>query len=282
MARIRSIKPEFWSDEQVMECSPMARLMFIGIWNFCDDAGNHPLSEKTIKALVFPGDSIDSASIRRLLVELSSNALLRFYECSGKAYLNIKGWRHQKIDRPTIKHPDFYEGIEVFPDDLWPAGQVVDEQSTSNRRVIDEPSPPEEEGKGNRKGKGEDQEHLSPDESGDVGEQPSGKKPEKPIPFDWIMARYNEICGHSFKGAATMTAERKKNITKCWARKVNGIPIFQSGNFWKEYFAWCLREPRWHGKAGESWKASLEFLTRHDIVDRVIDEMVLEGVLASE
>ena len=41
MARIRSIKPEFWTAEQVMECSPMARLLFIGMWNFCDDGGNH-------------------------------------------------------------------------------------------------------------------------------------------------------------------------------------------------------------------------------------------------
>jgi hypothetical protein len=96
------------------------------------------------------------------------------------------------------------------------------------------------------------------------------------------MGRYNEICGHSFKGAATMTEERTKNITKCWARKVNGVLVFQSGNFWKEYFAWCLRDPHWHGEPGKSWKASLEFLTTPRIVDRVVDEMILEGVLASE
>lgn len=260
----------------------MARLMFIGIWNFCDDAGNHPLSEKTIKALVFPGDDIDSSTIRRLLVELSANALLRFYECSGKPYLNVKGWRHQKIDRPTIKHPDFDDGIEVFSDDIWPAAHVVDECSTNARRMLDEPSPPEGNRKGNRIGRGEDQEHLSPDESGDVDDKLADKKHDRQIPFDWIMTKYNEICGHSFKGAATMTAERKKNITKCWGRKVNGVLVFQSGNFWKEYFTWCLRDPHWHGEVGKAWKASLEFVTRHDIVDRVIDEMVLEGVLVNE
>lgn len=148
MARIRTIKPEFWSSEQVMECSPLARLLFIGLWNFCDDAGNHPLSEKTIKALVFPGDSIDSTSIRRALVELSSNDLLRLYECSGKLYLNVRGWKHQKIDRPTMKYPGFDEGMEVFPDVIWPGGYVVDDPSTSIRRVFDEPSPPEWKGKG--------------------------------------------------------------------------------------------------------------------------------------
>ena len=70
MARIRTVKPEFWSSEQVMSCRPMARLLFIGIWNFCDDGGNHPLSPRTIKALVFPGDDITAEEVSSLLGEL--------------------------------------------------------------------------------------------------------------------------------------------------------------------------------------------------------------------
>lgn len=50
MARIRSIKPEFWTSEQVMALSPLARLAFLGMWNFCDDAGIHPASAKTLNA----------------------------------------------------------------------------------------------------------------------------------------------------------------------------------------------------------------------------------------
>ena len=30
-----------WTSEQIVECSPIARLLFIGMWNFCDDGGNH-------------------------------------------------------------------------------------------------------------------------------------------------------------------------------------------------------------------------------------------------
>lgn len=107
MARIRTIKPEFWTSEQVMECQPLARLLFIGLWNFCDDGGNHPASAKTLKALVFPGDDISATDVQRLLDELSSNDLLAYYEHSGKRYLHVRGWKHQKIDRPTIKHPDY-------------------------------------------------------------------------------------------------------------------------------------------------------------------------------
>lgn len=100
MARIRSIKPEFWSSEQVMECSTNARLLFIGLWNFCDDAGRMTLSPKRIKAQVFSSDDVTAEDVRRLIDELSSNDLLHLYEVEGKEFLQVTGWHHQKIDRP--------------------------------------------------------------------------------------------------------------------------------------------------------------------------------------
>lgn len=178
MARIRTIKPEFWSSEQVMECQPLARLLFIGIWNFCDDGGNHPDSEKTIKARVFPGDEISSSSIRRMLDELSSNGLLSFYEHSGKRYLHVSGWEHQRIDKPTFKYPEFVQSLVVSSsppvgagtDDNQkpgPVGNSVGEFSTNIRPPLDEASSnpllgldPGREGKGNRKGEEQDQEHV--------------------------------------------------------------------------------------------------------------------------
>ncbi len=44
MARIRTTKPEFWSSAQIIELSRDARLLFIGMWNFCDDNGRHKAS----------------------------------------------------------------------------------------------------------------------------------------------------------------------------------------------------------------------------------------------
>ncbi|MGY4614791.1 hypothetical protein ACVWZ4_000018 [Bradyrhizobium sp. USDA 4472] len=107
MARYRTIKPEFWSSEQVMECSPIARLMFIGIWNFADDAGRCSYSPKTIKAQIFPGDDITVETIRGMVDELSSNGLVRLYVVDGKEYLQVTGWHHQKIDKPQKpRHPE--------------------------------------------------------------------------------------------------------------------------------------------------------------------------------
>lgn len=108
MSRIRSIKPEFWSSEQVMNCSRESRLFFIGMWNFADDSGRLSVAEKTLKAQIFPGDlDVDSQMIRRMLVELSSNYLIRIYEVAEHEYLEITGWHHQRIDRPRpSKYPD--------------------------------------------------------------------------------------------------------------------------------------------------------------------------------
>ena len=110
MARIRTIKPEFWTSEQVMECSPLARLLFIGLWNFCDDAGRMALSPKRIKAQILPSDDITAADVLGMLRELSENGLIRFYVVGDKELLAVTGWHHQRIDKPqkpqTPEPPD--------------------------------------------------------------------------------------------------------------------------------------------------------------------------------
>lgn len=100
MARIRTIKPEFWTNERVMECSVSARLLFIGMWNFADDLGRMPLAPKTIKAQIMPSDDVSSDTILGMVEELSGNGLVLLYEVDGRKYIQITGWQHQRIDKP--------------------------------------------------------------------------------------------------------------------------------------------------------------------------------------
>ena len=130
MARYRTVKPEFWTSEQVIECSTNARLMFIGMWNFADDAGRLPLSLKSIKAQIFPSDDISLDTIRRMIDELSTNRLVDIYVVDDKEYLQITGWHHQKIDRPQ---PCKYQAPPAIPEN----------HSTNDRRTF----APEEKGK---------------------------------------------------------------------------------------------------------------------------------------
>lgn len=106
MARIRSVKPEFWTSEQIAECSPTARLAFIGMWNFCDDYGVHPASCARLKMEVFPADAISSADVRRMIDELLANGLLQEYKIAGTLYWLVTGFdKHQKPDTKTGKYP---------------------------------------------------------------------------------------------------------------------------------------------------------------------------------
>jgi hypothetical protein len=163
MARIRTVKPEFWTSEQVMECSPIARLAFIGMWSFCDDAGIHPASAKTLKAEVFPGDDITATEIEALVGELLATDLLVEYEAAGKRYWHVTGWHHQRIDQPTYKHPrpdgTIPEGAARRRADQQKAPRSSSvraefaEQSQGNLRVLDGCSSPEGKGK---EGSGQD------------------------------------------------------------------------------------------------------------------------------
>lgn len=106
MARIRTIKPEFWTSDQVMSVSRDARLLFIGMWNFADDGGNQPANAKTIKAQVFPFDELTESDVHGFIDELIAVGLLETYEADCRWYWNIPTWKkHQKIDQPTYRHP---------------------------------------------------------------------------------------------------------------------------------------------------------------------------------
>ena len=107
MARIRTIKPEFWTDERVGECSPTARLLFVATWNFADDEGGIERSAKQLKAQAFPYDQIDCEP---LIQELLEAGLLVEYQADGKKYLHIKGFSdHQKIEKKARPRYPVYE-----------------------------------------------------------------------------------------------------------------------------------------------------------------------------
>jgi len=130
VARIRSIKPEFWTSEQVADCSPTARLLFIGMWSFCDDYGIHPASAKRLKMEVFPADSFTLDQVEGWVDELRNAGLITEYTAEGSEYWAVTGWKHQKIEKKQQKYPS-------------PVQASVNEQSPTNRRPIADSSAPE-------------------------------------------------------------------------------------------------------------------------------------------
>lgn len=108
MARIRTIKPEFFLSEQVGSVSFAARLLFAGLWTIADREGRLRWQPKRIKAQVFPHDEIE---LHRLAEELvtavpehgNGAPLVVFYADEGGVYAWIPEFvKHQ---RPHPKEP---------------------------------------------------------------------------------------------------------------------------------------------------------------------------------
>jgi hypothetical protein len=104
MARIRSIKPEFWVSEQVTACEIPARLTFIGLWTFSDDEGRHPASIQRLRLEVFPGDAnISLADVEGWVNQLRTQGLVVQYDGQEHGMLwQITGWHHQRIPKASV------------------------------------------------------------------------------------------------------------------------------------------------------------------------------------
>ncbi len=100
MARIRSIKPGFFTDEDLADVSRDARLFFIGLWCHADEAGILEDRPKQLLAKVFPHDrDLTVKDTLRHLYELDDlNFIIRYFdEESGKKYIHIRNWKdHQR------------------------------------------------------------------------------------------------------------------------------------------------------------------------------------------
>lgn len=103
MARIRTIKPGFFTSEDVAALSLRARYTWIGLWTQVDDAGRMKANARVIKGALYPLDEdITPADITADLRELKRKGRIELYTVDGTEYLAITGWAtHQVINRPT-------------------------------------------------------------------------------------------------------------------------------------------------------------------------------------
>lgn len=145
MARIRTIKPEFFTSEDIVSLSPMARLLYIALWCEADKEGRLGWKPRTFKMRYLPGDDCDVAALCDELIEAG---LVKLYG-DGLAYIPQFA-RHQHIN-PR-------ESASVLPPPNDASARVTDGEST--RR---------EEGKGK-----EGKEHASDDTA--VAYEPDGFK----------------------------------------------------------------------------------------------------------
>lgn len=76
MARIRTIKPEFFTSEDIVSLSPLARLLYIAMWCEADRMGRMQWKPLTFKLRYFPADACD---INALCQEIVDRGLVVLY-----------------------------------------------------------------------------------------------------------------------------------------------------------------------------------------------------------
>lgn len=103
MARIRTMKPEYWGDEKLAPLAPIHRLVFLGLISQADDAGRLLDSVRYLDGLLF--SRTDDQSCAESLVVLNELEVIeRGCTASGQPVIQITNWaRHQKIEKPNLK-----------------------------------------------------------------------------------------------------------------------------------------------------------------------------------
>lgn len=170
MAKMRGIKPETFTDDKFLQLTPLARLLFIGMWTEACDNGHVEDNAVQLKVRLLPMDSCD---VGDLISEMVNTGQVQ--RCDG--YLKVvKLTEHQRIDRRYLQFCEWCEHDEhttftpenKLPRTADPSGtrRVHDGHSSGARRVhVDE---------------GEKKVKVRGDES-----PRSRRSPERPIPEDW-------------------------------------------------------------------------------------------------
>ena len=152
MARIRTVKPEFFRHEALYEaekaCGLPLRLAFAGLWTACDREGRFVWKPRALKLDALPYDDVDFATV---LDALAAHGFIVKYETGGASYGHIPSWaKHQHVNQR--------ECASLIPAPDGPASESPAPDGTDARTCTHLPAPVVSRGEGEGKGREEEKE----------------------------------------------------------------------------------------------------------------------------
>lgn len=239
--RIRTVKPEFWTDEDLAEVSEPALILALALINYADDEGYFRANPKLIEGALFPIRNL-SVSIHGALTELSNAGFLcTGIGSDGKQYGYLRNFRkHQRIQRPTsskIKHLCTFTEDSANPHGAFTEASPP-EQGTGNREQGIPPTPCEGDGPAFEE---EETAGDEPEEKLILSEQDSAPQNQNPAapPGAPDLAKIRRA------GRAEKKRKRVELVTPRMAR-IGGMVPGRSADrrwTWQEYEALCDIEP---------------------------------------
>ena len=224
--KMRGIKPDFWTDEDVVEVSAFARLLFVGLWQMACDNGHIKDSPKRIKMSILPADDVD---IKSLLGELVEVGLVR----RSGGWISVPNLgKHQRIDRRYFLTCEHAGCVKPAVGDAENPPVPADPTTGTRRGHAGATPGPRDEGEGEGEGEGEKKRKASSSKiASDLDADP--------------RAEVIELCAH--------LAERvrlnghKAKITTTWHRQCR-LLIDVDGHTPEQIRAaidWATADPFW-------------------------------------
>lgn len=268
MARIRTIKPEFWTHEDLSNLPEATHMLAAALLNHADDEGYFNANPGLIRAACCPLRE-PSVSIPDSLTYLSKIGFIRLGRGSdGKRYgLIVTFEYHQRVNRPT---PSKIKGLGIAWDD-----------TVRTHGVVSEDSPPE---RNREQGTGKGKE-VSESPDGDSSEAPSSQRTVVVHPQDRICQIVLDAYHVALPNCAriqVLAPKRRKRILA--ANKLASQVCKQEGwtltarEFWESYFEECAADAWMRGDVpnpkNPRWKQNLFTLIDEDRFAGIMDQAV--------
>ncbi|MCS4234440.1 hypothetical protein [Stenotrophomonas sp. BIGb0135] len=280
MARIRTIKPEFWKHEDLSALPEITHMLAAALLNHADDEGYFNANPALVKAECLPLREY-SLSTQEMLNQLSNVGYIELGAgADGKRYGRVvKFDEHQRVNRPTASK------IKVI--------HIVWGDGLSTHGALSEDSSPERKGK---EGKGKEQgreptgvglstgggdaapdDHA--DDEGEEGQHLLGNRPKKPAvpncPHMEIIDLYHEVLPELAQ-VRVWEEDRKELLRARW----KGAPERQSLDWWREFFTSVRDMPflmgERTGRDDRAFACTLEWLVRPKNFAKVLEGNYLE------
>ena len=101
MARMRIVKPRFFTNEEIAELPPLTRILFIGLWCYADRRGRLEDRPKRIKTEILPYDNHD---VDAALTKLNDAGFITRFTVDIKKFIQINNF--EKHQHCHVKEPE--------------------------------------------------------------------------------------------------------------------------------------------------------------------------------
>lgn len=251
MARIRSVKPDFFRHETLQDLEianpgsyPM--MVFAGLWGHCDSKGRFEWRPRQLKLDILPFLPFDMAGTLEILERA---CMVKRYSVDGKEYGEVPTFeKHQRLSGKEAT-----EG-EKHPEPTW---EVVVKQQGSSGEI-----PESQEGKG-REEEGKDS-------------FVAGKPTTDFCPQKEIIALYAEVLPE-LPQPRVWEGARERNLTARWRwvlsdLKAKGKPHDRDAGlgFFKRMFDYIHASDFLMGRTDSGWNADLGWIVKAENFAKII------------